>query len=146
MLIHLHVICIHTYIHTCIHTYLHTYTYIHTYIHTQCPKLRVHPAPGMHIFTAGCTIFRSVHLVCAHFLSNLLLLYIGRVHGAIFECTVLGEVHPVSAQNKSLISDTDTYMCMHACMIFCAVVTYYCRLQSILLKFYELNHRYNFDE
>ena len=71
----------------------------------QCPKLRVHSAPGAHIFTAGCTIFGGVHPVCARFLSYLLLLYIGRVHGAISGCTVLGEVHPVSAQNKSLISD-----------------------------------------
>ena len=45
--------------------------------------------------------------MCARFLSNLSFLYIGRVHGAISRCTVLGEVHPVSAQNKSLISDTE---------------------------------------
>ena len=44
--------------------------------------------------------------MCARFLSHLLLLYIGRVHGAISGCTVLWEVHPASAQNKSLISDT----------------------------------------
>ena len=44
--------------------------------------------------------------MCARFLSYLLLLYIGRVRGALSGCTVLGEVHPVSAQNKSLISDT----------------------------------------
>ena len=44
--------------------------------------------------------------MCARFLSSLSFLYIGRVHGAISGCTVLGEVHPVSAQNKSLISDT----------------------------------------
>ena len=44
--------------------------------------------------------------MCAHFLSHLLLLYIGKVHGANSGCTDLGEVHPVSAQNKSLISDT----------------------------------------
>ena len=73
----------------------------------QCPKLRVHPAPGVHISTAGCTILGGVHPVCARFLSHLLLLYIGRVHGAISGCTVLREVHPASAQNKSLISDTD---------------------------------------
>ena len=72
----------------------------------QCPKLRVHPAPGVHISTAGCTIFECVHPVCARILSHLLLLYIGRVHGAISGCTVLWEVHPASAQNKSLISDT----------------------------------------
>ena len=45
--------------------------------------------------------------MCARFLSHLLLLYIGRVHGTISGCTVLWEVHPASAQNKSLISDTD---------------------------------------
>ena len=72
----------------------------------QCPKLSVHPAPGVHIFTAGCTIFGGVHPVCARSLSHLLLLYIRRVHGAISGCTVLWKVHPVSAQDKSLISDT----------------------------------------
>ena len=72
----------------------------------QCPKLRVHPAPGVHIFTAGCTIFGGVHPVCARSLSHLLLLCIGRVHGTISGCTVLWEVHPASAQNKILISDT----------------------------------------
>ena len=68
----------------------------------KCRKLRVHPAPGLHISTAG----GGVHPVCARFLSHLLLLYIGRVHGAISGCTVLCEVHPTSAQNKSLMSDT----------------------------------------
>ena len=51
--------------------------------------------------------------MCACFLSHLLLLYIGRVHGAISGCTVLWEVHPVSAQNKSLISDTDPWPTFH---------------------------------
>ena len=46
--------------------------------------------------------------VCT-FLSYLLLLNIGRVHGANSGCIDLGDVHPVSAQNKSLISDTDLY-------------------------------------
>ena len=45
--------------------------------------------------------------MCARFLSHLLLLYIRRVHGAISGCTVLWEVHPASAQNKGLISDTE---------------------------------------
>ena len=72
----------------------------------QCPKLRVHPAPGAHISTAGCTILGGVHPVCARFLSHLLLLYTGRVDGSISGCTVLWEVHPASAQNTSLISDT----------------------------------------
>ena len=44
--------------------------------------------------------------MCARFLSHLLLVYIGRVHREISGCTVLWEVHPASAQNKSLISDT----------------------------------------
>ena len=72
----------------------------------QCPKLRMHPSPSVHISTAGCTVLEGVHPVCARFLSHLLLLYIGRVHGAISGCAVLGEVHPASAKNESLISDT----------------------------------------
>ena len=44
--------------------------------------------------------------MCARFLRHLSLLCIGRVHGAISGCTVLWEVHPASAQYKSLISDT----------------------------------------
>ena len=64
----------------------------------QCPKLRVHPAPGVHIFTAGCTFFEQF------------IISIYWVHGAISRCTVLGEVHPVSAQNKSLISDTAPFL------------------------------------
>ena len=75
-------------------------------ISLQCPKLRVHPAPSVHISTAGCTIFKGVHPVCARFLSHLLLIYIGRVHGAISGCIVFLEVHPASAQTKILISDT----------------------------------------
>ena len=33
----------------------------------QCPKLRVHPAPGAHISIAGCTSLGGVHPVCARF-------------------------------------------------------------------------------
>ena len=83
----------------------------HVEFNKQCPKLRVHPAPGVHISTTGCTILRVVHPVCARFLSHLLLLYNGRVHGAISGCTVLWEVHPASAQTKSLISDNDKLHC-----------------------------------
>ena len=54
--------------------------------------------------------------MCAHFLSHLLLLYIGRVHGAISGCTVLWEVHSVSAPNKTLISDT--VMVLHYVNLF----------------------------
>ena len=51
--------------------------------------------------------------MCARFLSDLILLHIRRVHGEISGCTVLWEVHPASAQNKSLISDTDMYTCIY---------------------------------
>ena len=77
---------------------------------TQCPKFRVHPAPYAHISMAGCTIFGGVHPEYARFLSHLVLLCIGRVHGTISGCTVLREVHPASAQTKSLISDTVTIL------------------------------------
>ena len=72
----------------------------------QCPKLRVHPAPGAHISAAGCTIFGGVHPECARFFESLSLLHSRRVHGENPGCTVLREVHPVGAQNKTLISDT----------------------------------------
>ena len=85
----------------------------------QCPKLRVHPAPGAHISMAGCTILGGVHPVCARFLSQLLLLYTGRVHGSISGCTVLWEVHPASAQNKSLISDTVRVYTRHLKVFYC---------------------------
>ena len=73
----------------------------------------MHPAPGVHISTAGCTILGGVHPLCARFLSHLFLLYIGRVHddGAILfpgaHNSFLWEVLPASVQNKSLISDTE---------------------------------------
>ena len=44
--------------------------------------------------------------MCARFWGHLLLLYIRRVHGAISGCIVLWKVHPASAQNERLISDT----------------------------------------
>ena len=40
------------------------------------------------------------------FFENLSLLHIRRVHGENPGCTVLEEMHPVGAQNKTLISDT----------------------------------------
>ena len=55
--------------------------------------------------------------MCARFLSHLLLVYIGRVHREISGCTVLLEVHPASAQNKSLISDTG-----FSSALFCFVI------------------------
>ena len=66
----------------------------------------MHPAPGAHISTAGCTIFGGVHPECARFFDNISLLHIRWVHWGDPGCTVLGEVHPVDAQNKILISDT----------------------------------------
>ena len=44
--------------------------------------------------------------MCARFLSPLLKLHIKRVHGEILGRTISGEVHPVGALNKTLISDT----------------------------------------
>ena len=38
--------------------------------------------------------------MCPWFLSHLLLIYFGRVHGDISGCIVLWEVHPASAQNN----------------------------------------------
>ena len=42
-------------------------TWLGVTIDVQCPKLRVHSAPGVHISTAGCTILGGVHPVCARF-------------------------------------------------------------------------------
>ena len=47
---------------------------------------------------------RRVHDV--FYFSYLFLLHIGRVHGENSGRTVSGGVHPVGAQNKTLISDT----------------------------------------
>ena len=44
--------------------------------------------------------------MCTFFELFIIVIYIGRVHGAISACTVLWEVHPASAHNKSLISGT----------------------------------------
>ena len=64
--------------------------------------------------------------MCARFLSYFVLLYIGRVHGAISGCTVLVEVHPVSAQNKSLISDTGGLIELLYCGLVCKGYTCIC--------------------
>ena len=55
--------------------------------------------------------------MCARFLSHFVFLYNGRVHGPFSGCTFLREVHPVSAQNKSLISDTAYVMLIWAAPI-----------------------------
>ena len=44
--------------------------------------------------------------MCARFLRHLLKLHIKRVQREIPGCRILGEVHPVGAPNKTLISDT----------------------------------------
>ena len=44
------------------------------------------------------------------FFEPFIIAIIGRVYGEMSGCTVLGEVHPVSAQNKSLISDTAPFV------------------------------------
>ena len=80
-----------------------------TYIY-QCPKLRVYPEPGAYIFTAGCTFFEGVHPVCARFFEPVIIAIYRGCNGEIPGHTVLGEVHPVGAPNKTLILDTDLYM------------------------------------
>ena len=79
---------------------LDTQTCIHT------PLSQYLSSVGVQISTSGCTIFGGVHPVCVRVLSYLLLLYIRRVHGEMSGCKVLWDMHPASAQNKSLISDT----------------------------------------
>ena len=69
--------------------------------------------------------------MCACFFSHLLSVYIGRVHVLISGCTVLWEVHPASAQNKSLISDTER-LCEKSHMLVGAKV---CDLTEDLLWF-----------
>ena len=78
----------------------------HGKLPVQCLKLSMHPAPGVHIFRAGCTIFKAVHPDCAHFFSHLSSLHIRRVQGKVPGCTDSRGVHPAGAQSKSLISDT----------------------------------------
>ena len=53
-----------------------------------CPKLSMHPAPGVHIFRAVCMIFKGVHPECAHLYSHLSLLHNKRVHGEVPGCTI----------------------------------------------------------
>ena len=63
----------------------------------QRAKLSMHPAPGVHIFRAGCTNCKDVHLDCAHFFSHLSLLHIRRVHEEVPGCTVSEGVLPAGA-------------------------------------------------
>ena len=72
----------------------------------QCPKLRVHlhlvrtfPRPGAQ-FSEVCT--RSVHDLWRFYHYHILGGCMAKIQGAEF----LGEVHPMGAQNKTLISDT----------------------------------------
>ena len=37
------------------------------YIHTECSKLRVYPAPGVHVLAARCMISKAVHPADAPF-------------------------------------------------------------------------------
>ena len=65
--------------------------------------LRVHPT---HLRGRVNDFRRCAPGVCT-FLSCSSLLHIRRVHGKISMRTILGEVHPVGAQNKTSISDTE---------------------------------------
>ena len=50
-----------------VYVYIYICIYIYIYIYIQCSKLRVHPAPCVHGFNAGCTILKAVHPACAPF-------------------------------------------------------------------------------
>ena len=82
------------------------YIYASLPLTIQCPKLRVHPAPGVHISAAGCTIFGGVHPECARFFGFYHHCILGGCMEKIPVAQFLGEMHPVGAQDKTLISDT----------------------------------------
>ena len=72
----------------------------------QCSKLRVHSASGAHISAAVRTFFGRVRPMCAHFFTQLSLLYTRGVHRKNPVRTVSIRMHPRGAQNKTLISNT----------------------------------------
>ena len=63
-------------------------------------------------FHGGVHDFRRCAPGVCTFFDPIIMLYIKvrRVHGAISGRTVLWAVHPVSAQNKNLISDTEFFL------------------------------------
>ena len=70
----------------------------------------VRKCPGHTFFAAGCTISDGVYPERAPFFNYLSLLYIRRFHEEISGCTVLADMHPVSAENISLILDTEVFV------------------------------------
>ena len=72
-----------------------TLTRLLEYILTiQCSKLRVHPAPGVHILAAGCMDFKPCAPGMCMYIPNYEYLHIemctlndGRVHGFVYLCT-----------------------------------------------------------
>ena len=69
---------------------------------SQCPKLRVHPAPGAHISAAGCTIFRGVHPECTRLFEILSLIHIRRVHSKNPGCRVFRSGAPGGCTKQNL--------------------------------------------
>ena len=60
----------------------------------QCSKLRVHPAPGVHVLAAGCMDFKPCAPGVCMYIQNSVYLYIemslrkgSRVHGFVYLCT-----------------------------------------------------------
>ena len=69
----------------------------------QCLKLKVRPAPEAHISDDGRTIFGRVHPMCMHFPYREKLI---EAQGKVTGRTVVKSLHPLSAENKTLISNT----------------------------------------
>ena len=73
-----------------LHGRVSTDEYIFTlteYCHLQCLKLRVHPAPCVHIWTAAGTYISNCAAVYAHFFVTYLYLYVRKTHEQTVGCT-----------------------------------------------------------
>ena len=87
----------------CIYIYIYICIYMHIYIY-QCSELMVHPAPCVHILTAGCTdVSTCAPGVCMLFQIYDVYLYIGknpwtncRVHNFVYRCTL--SVHTIKSK------------------------------------------------
>ena len=73
----------------------------------QCSKLRVHPAPGVHILVAGCTCFRTCAPGrCMVLGTFIMIIYRNELLNILPGARFLLSMHPMGAQNNSLISNT----------------------------------------
>ena len=77
------------------------------FIPSQCSRIRFYfgHTRGAHFNSRVHDFWRCAPGVCTFFEPFIIAIY-WEGDGAISGCTVLWEVHPASAQNKSLISDT----------------------------------------